>query len=79
MIHDLSLPPIPVALPEGYRLVSNEVRLANREHKLDCGCHVEAGTYYHRAALIYQHGRKPVVLKNHLFGCDKAKVKERPN
>lgn len=58
-------------LPFGYRLVSNEIRKANRPHRLDCGCWVKPGMSYHRVAMAYTKSPKPQIIqfKRHIVGC----------
>lgn len=62
-----AIPSPPVAIPEGFRLVANEIRRTKAARVLDCGCRLSAGSPYHRV-VTFAYGQM-IVQAGHIYGC----------
>lgn len=71
-----TIPPIPVALPEGFRLISNEIRRSKKPRTLDCGCQIASGVHYH--AVLYKAYGQIIFRAGHIYGCMEP-LKKRAN
>lgn len=54
-------------LPQGYRLLWNEIRQARKPHELDCGCTIRPGVHYH--AVGVKIAKSIVYHKRHVWEC----------